>query len=192
VPDQQFLGIYSQLCSELHENPGGQVGVQPLQRTIALCCCERPLAFAAGECRGDFDGRQSARGDAAGSELSADTGAAGFLDVTLRQSARIEVANQNRSSRSSPTAPARDPPRLRIGRNVGTPSRVGSVTVPFVDSLRSAEDNESSAASGRSSATGSPRSVTITVRPSLTRRRYVPRRVFSSRAPTTFLAMWSL
>ena len=97
------------------------------------------------------------------------TGASGFLDVALRQGAGVEVANQN------------DPLDLRRQRRrpmrrgygwVGTPanpSRVGSVTVPFVDSLRSAEGNESSEGSGRSSATGSPRSVTINVRPSRTR-----------------------
>jgi hypothetical protein len=87
-------------------------------------------------------------------ELPPDTGAAGLLDVALRQSTGVEVTDQNRSSRSSPTASATDAPRLRIGRNAGKASRVGSVTAPFVESLSSAGGNESLEASGRSSAMG--------------------------------------
>ena len=142
MPDQQHLGVGSQLRSEFHENPGGKIGVQSLQPTIAIGCRERSFAFAPGERRGDFDGGESARRDATGSELPTNTGAARFLDVALRQGAGVEVANQNRSSRSSLTASATDAPRLRIGLNAGRSSRVGSVTVPFVDSLRSAEGNE--------------------------------------------------
>jgi hypothetical protein len=56
VPDEQHLGVGGQLRSEFHENPGGKIGVQTLQRTIALGCRERSFAFAAGKRRGDFDG----------------------------------------------------------------------------------------------------------------------------------------
>jgi hypothetical protein len=73
----------------------------------------------------------AARRDATGAELPTNTAAAGVLDVaSCQQGAGVEVANQNPSSRSSPTAPATDAPRLRVGRNGGRPSRVGSVTVP--------------------------------------------------------------
>ena len=144
MPDQQRLGVGGQLRSEFHENPGGKIGVEPFQSTIALGRRERAFAFAPGKGRGNLDGREAAGRDATGSELPTNAGAAGFLDVARCQGAGVEVANQNRSSRSSPTASATDAPRLRIGRNAGRPSRVGSVTVPFVDNLRSAKGNESS------------------------------------------------
>ena len=67
------------------------------------------------------------------------TGVSGLLDVALRQCAGVEGPNQNLFLLdSSATAAATDAPRLRMGRNAGKPSRVGSVTVPFVDSLSSA------------------------------------------------------
>ena len=192
MPEEQSLGVGGQLRGQFHENPGGKIGVQPFQPTITLGRRERAFALAAGKSGGDLDSRQPARRDRPGLELPPDTGAAGLLDVALRQGTGVEVADQNRSSRSSPTASAMDAPRLRIDRNAGKASRVGSVTAPFVESLSSAGGNESLEASGRSSAMGSPRSVTTSVRPSRTRWRYVPRRVFSSREPTTFPAMWSL
>src|SRR5207247_1145286 len=95
--------------------------------------------------------------------------AAGFLNVALGQCAGVEVTNQNRSFRSLRTASDTDASRLRIGRNVGSALVVGNVTAPFVDNLRSTDDNDPSEGNGRNSATGSPRSVTTRVRPSRTR-----------------------
>jgi hypothetical protein len=57
VPDQQRLGVGGQLRREFDENPGGKIGVEPLQRTIALQRSECSFAFAAGKGRGDFNGR---------------------------------------------------------------------------------------------------------------------------------------
>ncbi len=192
MSDEQYLGVDGQLRGQLHENPRGKIGVQPFQPTITLGRGERTFALAAGKSGGDLDDRQPVRRDRPVLELPPDTGTAGLLDVALRQGTGVEVTDQNRSSRSSRTASAMDAPRLRIDRNAGKASRVGSVTAPFVESLSSAGGNESLEASGRSSAIGSPRSVTTSVRPSRTCCRYVPRRVFSSREPTTFPAMWSL
>ena len=44
---------------------------------------ERSFALAPGKSRGDLDGRQPARRDAASSELPSNTGTAGFLHVAL-------------------------------------------------------------------------------------------------------------
>lgn len=63
MPDEQPLGVDGQLRREFQQDPGGQVVVQPLQRTIPLGYRERALACAAGKRRGDFDGREPARRD---------------------------------------------------------------------------------------------------------------------------------
>ena len=56
MPDEQPLGFGGQLRTELHENPGGKIGVQPFHSTIALGRGERSFPLAAGKCRSDFDG----------------------------------------------------------------------------------------------------------------------------------------
>jgi hypothetical protein len=84
VPDEQRLGVGGQLRREFDENPGWKIGVEPLQRTIALSCRERSLAFASGKRRGDFNRRESTRCNGPGPELPANTGAARFLDVAFR------------------------------------------------------------------------------------------------------------
>jgi hypothetical protein len=87
VSDQQRLGVAGQRRGEFHENPGGEIGVEPFQRTIALGRRERAFAGTPGKGRGDLDGREAARRDTTNSEQSTDRGAPGVLDVALCQRA---------------------------------------------------------------------------------------------------------
>jgi hypothetical protein len=57
VSDEQPLGLGGQLRREFHENPGGEIGVEPFQRTIALGRRERAFACAPGKGRSNLDGR---------------------------------------------------------------------------------------------------------------------------------------
>ena len=56
MPDEENLSLGGQFRSELDENPGGKIGIQPFHPTIALGRCEASFPLAAGKGRSDFDG----------------------------------------------------------------------------------------------------------------------------------------
>ena len=112
--------------------------------------------------------------------------ASGLSHVPLDQCTGIEVSDQNRSSRSSLTAPEKRRPVPTIGLAMGGIGFARPVTMPCRRiRARRASTERSANSIGITSTTGRPRSVMVKMRPWRTCRRQVPNRVLNYRAPTT-------
>lgn len=132
----------------------------------------RPFAGTAGQRGHHFNLGQSARCHGAGRHQATHIAAAHFAGVAFNEGACVEVTNQNRSARSSATASASRRSPSAIGTNGSRGRCVGPLMLPIARSRCSRSSRERPVMSmGRSSATGRPRSVIVTVRPSRTCRR---------------------
>src|SRR5450759_515207 len=189
MAEQECPRLGRNLGSELDNDQGCKIVYQRRQGPVPFLDGKRPFSRPTNQGRGDLDFREAAHCGRIRLEQAADGHGARFAHVPLHQRARVKVARQKRSSRSSTIASDSARPRLWIGRKATIDLRTGRVTARLLESFSRAAGTLVSRGSGRSSAIGSPRSVTRTVRPSRTRRRYVPSRVFSSRAPTTLRSM---
>src|SRR5262249_15716481 len=179
---------------ELDERQRAKVLPNLRDRSITLLSGKGTFAAAPREGGDDLDLGESRSGGEPCFQQRSNRVAARLFDVALHERARVEVDDQIRSSRSSRMASLRGAPRPAIaekGARAVVVSR--ATTARSASSWRRCDKSSTAMGRGRSSATGSPRSVTTRVAPRRTCRRYVPRRVLSSRAPTYLRRrMWSL
>ena len=160
MTDQQGPRLERDQRRELDHPQGGEVQLEGGQRSIALGGGKSTLSAPPRESGSDLDRRQPSRRRRARREPASHAGAVLFPDVALDQRARVEIADQNRSSRPSTTAWVAEAPLDRTARRGPRSPRAGRLTRPAASSLSSRPSRVSALARRpRSSATGIPRSV---------------------------------
>ena len=171
VATQQALRPRHDVVREFHDEHCGQVGLERRQRPFTIAVGNGPFPSPTRQGRGHLNRRISTRRRQIGCQEATHLHAALLAHIALRERAGVEIPHQNRSSRPSTTAVESGPPRLSTKRKGTSPSLVGRVTTPFASSSIRTDAIPASPPIGRNSATGCPRSVTMSLCPCRTRRR---------------------